>query len=104
MSIERELREIKAEVEKLERVAGSKVAKSTVELEDLTDRQQNAIDWWEHALSGKVVSIVEDGIKGLHVHIRVRDTKLERYLLDNLANGPGFWSIDFTGKIVVINF
>ena len=37
MSIERELREIKAEVEKLERVAGSKVAKSTVELEDLTD-------------------------------------------------------------------
>lgn len=98
MSIERELREIKAEVEKLERVANSKV-----ELEDLPDKKQNAVEYWEHAFNGKVVSINDDG--GIYdVYIRVRDTELDRNLLSQLVKGPGFWSIDVRGNLIVVNF
>ena len=97
MSIERELREIKAEVEKLEKVAGrGRIAKGYYTLSELRgmghEDVAESIGFWKDILKGKVTSIFIGDMSGM-VYLKVRNW-ISMETLKRLAKGPNFVLLD----------
>ena len=96
MSIERELREIKAEVEKLERVAG-RGGRGHYTLPELRgmghEEVAESIGFWKNAFKGKVTSIYIGDNIGI-VYLKVASDLISMQTLQRLGKGPKFLFLD----------
>ena len=110
MSIERELREIKAEVENLEKVANrSGIAQGYYTLAELRgtglEDEVESIGFWKNVLKGRVTNIFIGEYFG-EVHIKV-PTMISMQTVQRLAKGPKFLFLDLediSKGVIIIEF